>query len=197
MRTGRVAGSADEADAHTGADPHADPYVDAREVGVHAALPMAVRDGDEQAVAVAPGRPHDLTRPGRVYRCTKWSGEIDARVPAVAARPERIAEHRRRQRPRERQRNGRCGSCERVEGRRTGDAVRMQAGPLLELLECRVDVRAEDPVEVTGREAVLGEAELKRCDVPACVPEVQLPLPEAVTFEAAQCAACLGPDDSV
>jgi hypothetical protein len=64
-------------------------------------------------------------------------------------------------------------------------------------MERGVDVRAEDAVEVPRREAVLGELELQRGDVPARVPEVEVPAAEAVPGEAAERAACLRAHDAV
>src|SRR5262249_56413019 len=61
MRPGRVAGRADEANADALPDPDADAHVDARKVGVHRALAVAVRDRYEQAVAVAPAGPDDFS----------------------------------------------------------------------------------------------------------------------------------------
>jgi len=118
-------------------------------------------------------------------------------VPAIAARPEAVAEHRCGHRPREGQRNRRRRSGERLERHRAGDAVRLQRRPVLEAAQGRVDPRAEDPVEVAGGEAVLGEPELERRDVPAFLAEVELASPQPVAREAAEGLARLRADDPV
>src|SRR5204863_4245233 len=88
---GRVAGRADEADANALSDPHADAHVDARQVCVHAALAVAVRDSDEEAVAVTPTRPDDLAGVGGIRGRAEGRGQVDAGVPVVTARPEAVA----------------------------------------------------------------------------------------------------------
>src|SRR5207247_2092400 len=74
-------------------------------------------------------------------------------------------------------RNRRRRSGERLERRRAGNAVRLQRRPVLEAAQRRVDVPTEDPVEGAGREAVLGEPELQRRDVPALLPISSLRVP--------------------
>jgi hypothetical protein len=95
-------------------------------------------------------------------------------------------------------------ACQRVprgpkrgEGLRTGDTVRLQRRPLLEAVQGRVDPGTEDPVEVTRGEAVLGEPELERRDVPALVPELEAARTEPVAREAAESLAGLRADHAV
>jgi hypothetical protein len=92
-------------------------------------------------------------------------------VEAVAARAERIAQHRGLQRPRQSERRGHRRTRERREGRLAGDAVGVQPRPVLELAEREVRVRPEDAVERPRRKAVAGQLELQGGDVPAGAPE--------------------------
>src|SRR6266571_3881504 len=61
VRSRRVTGCADAADANSFPDPDTDADVDSRQVCVHRALAAAVRDDDEEPPpAVAPAGPDDL-----------------------------------------------------------------------------------------------------------------------------------------
>src|SRR6478735_9197975 len=118
-------------------------------------------------------------------------------MPALAARPEVIAEQWHRQGPREWERNRRRRFSECAERCGARDAVRLQAGVLLEAAQRRVDVGAEDAVEVARRKAVLRQAELQRGDVPARIAAAEVALAEAVAGEASEGATCPRTDDAV
>src|SRR5439155_4424122 len=198
VRTGRVARRADEPDADSLPDPDAEPDVDTRKVRVHRALAMSVGDDDEEApAAVPPPGPDDAAGLRGVDGRTHRRREVDPRVPAIAARPEAVAEHRRGHRPGEWDRNRGRRSSERLKRRRAGDAVRLQREPVLEAAQRLVDVPAEDPVEGAGGEAVLGGPELQRRNVPAFVADLELAGAEPVAGEAAERFAGLRAGDPV
>src|SRR5206468_8430491 len=118
VRTGRVAGRSDQPDADSLADPDAEPDVDTRKVRVHRALAVSVSDDDEEApTAVPPAGPDDPAGLRGVDGRTHRRREVDPRVPAIAPRPEAVAEHRRGHRPGEWDRNRRLRSGERLERR--------------------------------------------------------------------------------
>ena len=111
------------------------------------------------------------------------------RCPAVAAR---IAD-----RAQEVQRRARGRAAEGGERRGAGHAVGGEAGPGLEAAQCGVGVRAEAAVEGARREAVRGEQELQRRDVPAAGAQRQRPGAEPRPPAAAERAPGPRPGDAI
>src|SRR5436189_139841 len=197
MRPGCLAGGAHAADSLAGGDALAAVHADVGEVCVERAYVAVVADDDEEAVATAvPARPHHPaglrgTDPGAVRR-----REVEPGVEAVPARAEEIADPS-ADRPAETEGHAGARAREGAERRRPGHTVGAEAGPALKPAECRVRVRPEDSVEGPGREAVPGELELERGDVPPVVPALEHARREAVAREAPERAACLGAGDAV
>ena len=95
------------------------------------------------------------------------------------------------------QRRARCRAAERRQRPGAGHAVGGEARPRLEAAQRGVGVRAEAAVERAGREAVGGEQELQRRDIPAAGAERQRPAPEPRAPAAAERAARARADHAV
>src|SRR5205085_567841 len=120
----------------------------------------------------------------------------DPSVEAVVARTERRREGP-LQRPGERDRDRRRRPVERCERCGAGAAVRCEPGGALEALHGAGGAVAVVAVERPRREAVLGEQELERRDVPALDALPQQPAAEPMAAEAPEGAARVGPEDAV
>src|SRR6266852_1076953 len=89
MRTSCVTRRAHAADLEAGADALAEPHLDSRQMRVHRAHAVCMRDHDQLApAAVAPCRPGDPPRPGRRNARSRRRDDVDTFVEAVAARAE-------------------------------------------------------------------------------------------------------------
>src|SRR5205823_3400479 len=100
MRPRRVSRRADEADPLARRHLLAQADVDAREVRVHRADSVAVRDRDEEPPAAGPEPgPDDATRAGGRDRGPSRRDQVDPGVEAVAARPEGVADANDAERP--------------------------------------------------------------------------------------------------
>src|SRR5207248_1468553 len=197
VRPGGVAGRPDEAEAGSGGDRGSAVDGERREMGIQRAHAVAVEDDDE--VPPAAGReggvdhaPRGGRRHGRALR----GDDVDPFVEAIAARGERRANWS-LQGPGERQWASRGRAAQRGDRARTGDPVRGDAGPALEVPEGAVGMPAEPAVDRRRGEAVPGEQELQGCDVPPVLPAVERTAAEQVPAKASERFARLVADDAV
>jgi hypothetical protein len=197
VRASCVAGRADEAYREAGGNAIADAHVDPREVRVHGADAVGVRDRHEAAPAArAATGPHHATRPGGADGSSGRGTYVDAGMEAASPGPEAVFERPVQWPPKSDRRYGERSS-QRGERQVAGAAVDREVRPPLEA--ANRDQRAGPEVTVQGArwKPVPGEQKLKSGHVPAHGGACEDAAAEWVPPESSERGAVAAVDDAV